>query len=81
MQSISFPSGVRRGEWQVIARLAVDQTGRVVDCVIVEPSGSDQLDMATCRAAREHARYQPALDSEGAPAAADIISSNTFQVA
>lgn len=46
-------------------RLAVDASGRVTDCTIVESSGYPRLDEATCHNASRRARFDPASDGAG----------------
>lgn len=75
LRAIVTPRGLGFGERHVIARHAIDASGRVTECTIVDGSGSEAFDEATCAAALEHARYEPAIDSEGRPTAAEIIDS------
>jgi TonB family protein len=49
--------------------VAVGPDGRVTTCTIYRSSGAPALDAATCRVVRERARYSPALDPAGQPAA------------
>jgi protein TonB len=46
-------------------RLAIDASGRVSDCTIVQSSGYAGLDDATCRNVTRRARFDPATDSAG----------------
>jgi len=57
----------RHEQGRVGFTLDVDATGRVAACRITESSGSATLDAATCRIARERARFTPALDRRGRP--------------
>jgi TonB family protein len=50
-------------------RLTIGPNGRVTACEITQRSGSAALDQATCRILRSRARYTPARDSYGNPAA------------
>lgn len=45
--------------------LTVDRRGRVAACLVTEPSGSTDLDEATCRLVADRARFQPATDGKG----------------
>lgn len=50
-------------------RLAIDSSGRVNDCAIVESSGFPGLDAATCRNVTKRARFDAAADGTGAQVA------------
>lgn len=45
--------------------LTIDPRGRVAACLVTEPSGSIDLDEATCRLVADRARFQPATDGRG----------------
>ena len=62
-----YPSDAmrRREQGKVGFRLHVGPDGKVLDCLIAEPSGSALLDQATCRIMRQRARYTPARDEAG----------------
>jgi protein TonB len=47
--------------------LLTDKNGGVVDCRIMQSSGSWQLDAATCSLVKRRARFTPALDRDGNP--------------
>ena len=53
------------GESVVAFRVAVGEDGRVAECVIVESTGYDSLDRATCEALTLYGRFAPALDADG----------------
>jgi len=53
------------GQGDVGAVLSIDETGRVSDCIVVESSGVESLDKATCPLLRQRARYEPARDAQG----------------
>ncbi len=53
------------GQGDVGAVLSIDETGRVSDCIVVEASGVEPLDKATCPLLRKRARYEPARDAQG----------------
>ena len=53
--------------------LLIGPDGRVASCQVVASSGSAALDSATCNLLRRRARFTPARDSNGNPAAAQII--------
>jgi TonB family protein len=52
------------------ARFAVliDETGRVVDCTIIETSGVAVLDAQTCGIVKARAKFKPAIGLDGKPA-------------
>lgn len=69
-----YPSRALRtgeeGSVGITVRIGAD--GRVSDCAVTASSGSPQLDEATCRLYQRRARYAPARDDAGRPAAATI---------
>ena len=67
--SDDYPAGALRGEHQglVLYRLEIGTDGRVSNCAIRSSSGSQALDLATCRILRNRTRFTPARDSEGNP--------------
>jgi protein TonB len=50
-------------------RLTIDKTGVPRECAITTSSGSASLDNATCAKLMERARFTPARDAKGRPAA------------
>ncbi|KQM85995.1 hypothetical protein ASE67_08960 [Sphingomonas sp. Leaf23] len=63
-----YPSSALNRRAQGVATIAwtISTTGRVSDCKIVETSGSDDLDKASCDAILRRGRYLgPALDASG----------------
>lgn len=65
-----YPSRELRAEVEGITSfsLTVDQTGRVISCVVTGSSGSADLDAATCRNVQRRARFAPATDEQCQPA-------------
>jgi TonB family protein len=63
-----------------IARISVDASGRVSDCVIVATSGNADLDQASCASATWRGRYRPAIGSNGEVVATDIIVDVRWEV-
>lgn len=65
--SDDYPDEALRNEWEGRVQMTwtVDESGRAVDCVIVQSSGHDVLDEAACRAVMARARYAPARDAKG----------------
>jgi len=62
-----YPTAALRQELQGITtfRVTVAPDGHVTDCSIVQSSGTELLDQATCRAVTLRARFKPALDANG----------------
>ena len=62
-----YPPEAARNHWQgeVRAELTVDTAGRVSACKIIQSSGYQVLDDATCKILSERARFEPARDSLG----------------
>lgn len=59
-------SAIRREEQGTVAyRLFITRRGRVSECHIVNSSGSDALDLATCSILEDRARFEPARDTAG----------------
>ena len=54
-------------EGTVGVELAIDETGAVADCTVTRSSSWTRLDEAACSALKAHARFHPAMDSEGRP--------------
>lgn len=50
-----------------LVRLGIDPEGRARYCLVTKPSGNSELDRRVCEAMTAKARYEPALDSAGAP--------------
>lgn len=66
---------VRQGiSGDVVIRVAVEADGRVSRCDVVVSSGSAELDGTTCRVTRQRARLDPAIGADGAPTAADMVT-------
>ena len=59
--------------------LAVDAEGMVTDCTIVESSGFELLDAATCPIARERHTFDPARDENGNPVAGTFVAYAEWQ--
>ncbi|MFM5930173.1 MAG: TonB family protein [Novosphingobium sp.] len=65
-----YPTRALREERQGTTRfrVTVGTDGRVSDCEILQSSGSNDLDSATCLLIWRRARFQPAQDAKGNPA-------------
>ncbi len=64
-----YPSSAIRQsmEGKVVYRVVVNLTGKVSSCAIIESSGFELLDHATCHHLERYARFSPATDSNGEP--------------
>ena len=71
-----------RREYTGTARFTLDisASGRVSNCTITSSTGHTQLDTATCRLITDRARFNPALDSNGAPTTGTFTSSINWQL-
>jgi TonB family protein len=61
-------------------RLDVNAEGHVAGCTIVQPSGTDALDTATCALLSARASFTPATDRKGRPIVSSYTSSVRWQV-
>lgn len=67
------PSAIAaRQQGRVGMVLDIGADGFVTRCYVATPSGSAALDLASCRILRSRARFTPARDSHGNPAASMI---------
>jgi protein TonB len=75
-----YPAAARAQGLTGTTRVALDvaPTGRVAACTVLASSGTAILDSATCRLLATRARFTPARDSNGAPAAASVEASLTW---
>ena len=66
-----YPRAALRANVQgsVVYTLDVDPDGRVAGCRVTRPSGSAELDAATCQIMQSRARFEPARDAQGKPVA------------
>ena len=71
-----YPIEAIRNEEQGITafRLEIGSNGIPTGCSITSSSGSRTLDATTCRIMMERARFQPARDANGRPAADSVTS-------
>lgn len=71
-----YPASAIRAEEQGTTRfrLAVGPDGRVSQCTVTGSSGSSALDAATCRIMKARARFTPARDGYGNPAADTVAN-------
>lgn len=70
------PSDIR-SERQGTARfmLGIGTDGKVTSCTIIQSTGFDSLDAATCKFVSRRARFEAALDDSGAPIAGSYTGS------
>lgn len=62
------PSAARAGEHgRVTMAWTINPQGRVENCHVTASSGSDILDVTSCRLVTQRARYRPATDASGNP--------------
>jgi TonB family protein len=60
------PEALDRGEQGTVnVRVAVNTSGRVSACTVLQSSGSQTLDRATCKIIAARARFRPAQDTVG----------------
>jgi TonB family protein len=63
-----------------VARVDIAADGKVTGCAIVLPSGSADLDRATCTGALRRGRYTPAIGADGKPVRALTIFSVRWEL-
>lgn len=79
----SYPPQARaKGiEGRVTFALDIDALGRITQCHVVEGSGSDLLDSATCTQAIINGRFRPGRDAAGKPVAKPWRSTMRWKLA
>jgi TonB family protein len=60
--------------------LLIDESGRVVDCTVIQTSGAASLDSQACAIIRQRAHFRPAEDSDGKPAKDAITGSVSWRL-
>jgi TonB family protein len=65
--SYPFHARIYGEEGATSVQIRVGADGRVSDCVVIISSGSENLDLETCRIVRYRLRYKPARDADGTP--------------
>lgn len=74
-------SAVREGvSGASVTRLNVTAEGKVTSCAVVVPSGSPDLDKATCSGALRRGRYEPAVAADGRKVASLVIFVVRWQI-
>lgn len=75
------PAAIMAGEQGSVGfRLTVGPSGRVTGCSILKSSGSQSLDIATCRILRSRARFTPAKAADGTPVESSVDDSVTWRL-
>jgi len=75
------PAAVRAGiEGRTSFRLDIGADGKATGCTVVAGSGSDDLDRTACRKLMSRARFKPALDAGGNPAASTYAGGVTWKL-
>ncbi len=68
-------------EGRVVFSLDIDALGRITQCHVIEGSGSDLLDSATCTQAIINGRFRPGRDAAGKPVAKSWRSTMRWKLA
>ncbi|MGJ3649599.1 energy transducer TonB [Sphingomonas sp. GlSt437] len=78
----AYPPEARNAgqEGRTAFSVKVDAQGRLVECDIVQSSGSAQLDNTTCDLIVTHGRFSPARDAAGHPVAGVWRSAMRWQL-
>lgn len=64
----AYPPSLDSGaSGMVVVFMGIDENGRVSGCSILESSGYPTLDEEVCRAVKQYARFNPAIDADGNP--------------
>lgn len=65
----AYPPEARNAgqEGRTVFLVKIDAQGRILECDIVQSSGSAQLDNTTCDLVVTHGRFQPAKGEDGKP--------------
>jgi hypothetical protein len=69
-----------RGTGTTIVRLDIDRNGQVSACTLLVGSGDRTLDYRTCSIFSRRARFRPALDADGAPTDAPLVTSISWRL-
>jgi TonB family protein len=77
----NYPRGALNDGEQGIMRMRVlvSEEGMVEDCVIISATSTDRLESPACKAMRE-ARFEPALDAQGAPMRSYFAESVIYKI-
>jgi protein TonB len=77
-----YPTGeLRLGHAGAVGfSLTIGSAGQVTGCTVTRSSGYRALDEATCRLLARRARFEPARDEQGLPAAGAYASTVRWQI-
>jgi len=76
------PEALDRGEQGTVGvRVGVDTSGRVSTCAVLESSGSQTLDRATCKIIEARARFRPARDADGQAVQSSVTQKIVWRIA
>jgi len=70
-----------REQGDVIARMDLDQSGKVINCAVVVSSGAKSLDSFTCASALKKGKFNPAIGADGRPTASQRILRMMWRIA
>lgn len=75
-----YPSAAKRRGLSGTVALTVQVSflGRPESCDVTQSSGHEMLDKAACKGMLRHARFDPALDSSGQPAAGQFSTKISY---
>ena len=82
ISSSDYPVSALRSatEGVVRIRLDVNAEGHVAGCTVLQPSGSEALDTATCSLLSARATFFPATDKKGRPIATTFTRAVRWQI-
>jgi TonB family protein len=82
IQSADYPKkSLRRDEEGIVYyRMRISAKGRVARCAIVQSSGYERLDNATCALVTERARFFPARDPDQKPVPGDLVGRAVWRI-
>ncbi|WP_234036052.1 energy transducer TonB [Porphyrobacter sp. YT40] len=70
----------RGQEGTVGVTVSVSADGRPKGCKVIRSSGHEILDTAACAGMKRYARFDPALDAQGNPIAAEFSTKITYSL-
>lgn len=81
-QDADYPrKALREGrEGTATFKVRISDTGQPTNCVIVQSSGSPDLDEATCKTIIKRARFAPAKNENGQPIESEFSSAVTWKI-
>jgi TonB family protein len=83
MSPEDYPQALLDANWagDVIVRLNVDGSGKVTNCTVVVSSGQKSADDVSCLRAMQKGKFNPAMDADGKPTAAQRVRDVVFRIA